>query len=420
MRSIKPGSSKPGSSKPVRHSLPLVAAFGALLAAVAPAQATGTAHTVDGRTLTGSFAVAVDGTAQITGEAGATKIDVDELLSFERADAKPRKVQVEGRVWLRSGLELPAKKLSGRAAADGKPAILIVRLPSGLNIEVPISTVRAIRQGGLQRPQPSLFSEDLESPPANNDLIYVVKNGKAQRSSVEVSSISAKSIDFKLRGEAYEFELSGIAAVVFGANTGFAPDRQPRPRVAVSLTTGERIEGKILSMGEHLRCRIDEGFVLDVPMRNLHRIDVSSDKLVWMSELTPKVEQTPAFDRVWPWHTDRSIAGLGFDLAGTHYDRGLGLVPYTKLTYDLSGRFDMFEAMIGIDDRGGPEAHAIFRVFVDGKQVFESKPMTRGLQPQALRIDLNKAKALVLEVDFGKNYDLGDFCAFADARVVQK
>ncbi|HIE70945.1 MAG TPA: hypothetical protein EYP98_12655, partial [Planctomycetes bacterium] len=68
----------------------------------------------------------------------------------------------------------------------------------------------------------------------------------------------------------------------------------------------------------------------------------------------------------------------------------------------------------------GPEAHAIFRVFVDGKLVFESQPMTRGKKPEDLRVALNKAKSLVIEVDFGKNYDLGDFCAFADARVVQQ
>lgn len=413
-------STTPEPTQRARHSLSLVAALGALLAAVAPAQATGTARTVDGRTLTGTFAVAADGTATVTGEAGETKLEIAEVLSFERAGAKPRKVQVENRVWLRSGTELPAKKLSGRAAADGQPAMLIVRLPSGLNIEVPISTVRAIRQGGLQRPQPNLFPEDLETPPANNDLIYIVSDGKAQRSSVTVTSITQKSIDFQLRGKPYDFESSGIAAVVFGANTGFPPDRQPRPRAVVSLTTGESIEGKILSMGESLRCRLDEGFVIDVPTRYLHRIDVSSDKLVWMSELKPNVEQTPAFDRVWPWHNNRSIAGPGFDLAGTHFERGLGMVPRTKLTYDLSGRFDMFEAMIGIDDRGGPEAHAIFRVHVDGKMVFESKPMTRGQPAHELHIELNKAKALMLEVDFGKNYDLGDFCAFADARVVQK
>ena len=408
------------SATSVIHSLLLVAALAAVPAVVVPAQARGTVQTIDGKTLTGTLAIAEGGSVTVIGEAGEAKLDIAELVSFERADARPRNVQVENRVWLRSGLELPAKKLSGRVAVDGKPAILVVRLPSGLDLEVPVSTVRAIRQGGLQRPQPALFKQDLEEPLANIDLIYVVKNGKAQRSSVEVTGFTAESIDFILRDAEYEFELSGIAGVVFGANTGFAPDRQSRPRVSVSLTTGERIEGKILSLGESLRCRLDEGSVLEVPMRNLHRIDVSSDRLVWLSDLKPKVEQTPAFDRVWPWHNDRSVAGAGFELNGKHFERGLGLVPHTKLTYDLSGRFDMFEAMIGIDDRGGPLAHAIFRVNVDGKLVFESKPMTRGQAPHELRLDLNKAKALLLEVDFGKNYDLGDFCAFADARVVQK
>ena len=40
--------------------------------------------------------------------------------------------------------------------------------------------------------------------------------------------------------------------------------------------------------------------------------------------------------------------------------------------------------------------------------------------PQDLRVALNDATTLTIEVDFGKNYDLGDFCAFADARVVQQ
>jgi hypothetical protein len=188
----------------------------------------------------------------------------------------------------------------------------------------------------------------------------------------------------------------------------------------VSLTTGERLEGRLLGLGERVRCRLDEGCVLDVPVERLHRLDVSSDKLVWLSDLAPKVEQTPAFDRTWPWYNNRSVAGPGFELAGKPYERGLGLVPRTRLTYDLGGRFDVFEALIGIDDRGGPAAHAVFRVHADGEQVFESAPMVRGQAPAALRVALNKAKTLTVEVDFGKNYDLGDFCAFADARVIQK
>jgi len=398
----------------------LLTACGALLTAVAPAQANGTVRTIDGRELTGSLVVGEDGKATIKNDAGETGIELAELVSFAREGAEARNVRTEHRVWLRSGAELPVKKLSGRAGGDGKPSVLIARLPCGAELELPISTVRAVRHGGLMRPQPALFQQDLAEPLANEDLIYVVRDGQAQRSQVTLTAFRDQAIDFLLRGDEYEFELKGLAGVVFGANTGFAPDRQPRPRTVISLTTGERIEGRLLSLGERLRCRLDEGCVLEVPVTRLHKLEVSSDKLVWLADLQPKVKQTPAFDRTWPWHNNRSVAGPGFQLGGQTYERGIGMVPHTSLTYSLDGRFDVFEAMIGIDDRGGPAAHAIFRVHVDGKQVFESKPMLREQKPEALRIALEKAKTLTIEVDFGKNYDLGDFCAFADARVVQK
>ena len=50
-------------------------------------------------------------------------------------------------------------------------------------------------------------------------------------------------------------------------------------------------------------------------------------------------------------------------------------VPRTRLLYDLGGRYDLFEATIGIDERGGPQAHAIFRVYGDGRMLYESPPM---------------------------------------------
>jgi len=398
----------------------MIAAAGCMLAGAASSQAKGTLRSNDGKVLTGSLEVGEDGFARITTETDTVRLEVAELSSFVRTDAEPRKVEVDSRIWLRSGQELPVKKLTGRPATETSPAVVVAQLPSGIKVELPLSMLRAIRQGGLMRPQPTLFADDLKDPPSNDDLIYVVRDGKSRRSAVKVAGLSDTTIDFELRGDEYDFSLKGLAAVVFGANTGFPPDRQPRPRTTVQLTTGERIEGKLLSLSDRIRCRLDEGFVVEIPIRNLHKLEIASDKLVWLSELTPKVVQTPAFDRVWPWHVDRTVAGPGFDLSGRHYDRGIGLVPHAQLTYDLGGRFDIFEATIGIDDRGGPEAHAIFRVLVDGKQAFESEPMMRGMKPKDLRVALNKASSLVIEVDFGKNYDLGDFCAFADARVVQQ
>jgi hypothetical protein len=402
----------------------LVVATSTSVAQVAGPRGTGplgTVETIDGRSLTGRLAVDAAGRATLVADDGqSASFDLGEMMSFEQAGVEARRVETEDRVWLRSGPELPAKKLRGVRATGQSPALLVVQLPSGVEVELPLSTLRAIRHGGLSRPRPNLFPKDLEAPPANNDLIYVIKDGQTTRSAVTVTAWTAERVEFDLRGGSYDFGLDGLAAVVFGDNTGFAPDRQPRPRTVVELTTGESIEGKLLEVGSELRCRIDEGSVVTVPIDRLHRLKVASERLVWLSELIPTVEQTPAFDRIWPCFVDRSTAGPGFVMAGTSYRRGIGMVPKTRLTYALDGRFDVFEATIGIDDRGGPEAHAVFRVFVDAELAFESQPKTRGMPAEAVRVELNGAKSLAIEADFGKNYDLGDFCAFADARVRQQ
>lgn len=394
----------------------------AALAAVTTAQEVmhGAVRTIDGRTLTGAFAVA-GSVATVTTNAGAVRIDVGEMVSFERADAVAALANAPHRVWLRSGLELPAMVLGGAAAANGKPATVHVETPGGLVLDVPLGLVRAIRHAGKERPEPALFATDLQQPPSSEDLIYVLKDGTAQRSSVVLKALTKERIDFVLRGSEYEFPTSGVAAVVFGANTGFPPDRQARPRTSVLLTTGERIEGRLLAAdGSGVAVRLDEGVEVRVAPARLLSLQVASDRLAWLSELKPKIEQTPAFDRVWPCTFDRTPAGPGIMLGGKLFAHGVCMVPRARLTYDLGGRYDVFEATIGIDDRGGPEAHALLRVLVDGAVVFDSGPRTRGLVPQTVRIELHKCKTLALEADFGKNYDLGDHCVFADARVVQQ
>jgi len=399
----------------MRLLLPLWCAASVAVAQT-PAAFDGFVRTIDGRTLEGRLEVAADGTAKV----GAAPVLFADVSSFERTGAIANPVPGLHRVWLRSGQQLPASRLIGRPAAAGKPSLLAVTLPSGLTIELPFSTVRAVRHGGSERPEPALFQADLANAPANDDLIYVQKDGKAQRSAVTVTGFTADTIDFKLRGDDYDFPLVGLAAIVFGKNTGFAPDRQPRPRTTVDLVSGESIEGRVLEVAATVRLRLDEGAVLDVAPEQLLRLRVASDRLAWLSDLVPKVEQTPAFDRVWPWSSDRTVAGPGLVLGKKTFARGVAMVPRTRLTYDLGGAFDVFEATIGIDDRGGPDAHAIFRVLVDGAVAFESQPKTLGTPPEPIRVELQKCRQLAVEVDFGKNYDLGDLCVFADARVVQR
>jgi hypothetical protein len=241
-----------------------------------------------------------------------------------------------------------------------------------------------------------------------------------QRFSVLVTGLKDGKVAFDLREQNYEPPLDDVHALVFGNVTGFAPNPQPGPRATVRLDTGERLCGHLVSLAGDAVLRLDEGADLTVPRARLREITIVSDRMVWLSDLKPTVEQTPAFDRVWPWTIDRSPAGGQIRLGGRVRERGLVVRPRIKLTYDLRGNYDVFAATIGIEDRGGPQANAVFRVYADGRLLHETTGFTCGMTPVDLELPLDKAQHLVIEADFGKNYDLGDLCVFADARVFKR
>jgi hypothetical protein len=155
-------------------------------------------------------------------------------------------------------------------------------------------------------------------------------------------------------------------------------------------------------------------------MTKVRSIDVVSDKLQWLSAIEPsKAEQTAAFDRVRPWTKDRSPEGAGIRLRGKVYARGIVLAPRTKLTFDLGARYDVFECVAGLEERSGPLAHAIFRVYADGKLLWEATQDGASATPHELKLPITGCKELAIEADFGERFDLGDHCAFADARVLK-
>lgn len=376
---------------------------------------------IDGSEIQGSVAIA-DGTVSVTpADAAPASFPLADVLAVEpRAPAAAPTAKAPITVWLRSGSSFPAVAATGTPATEQSPATVTFTLLSGGELTVQLRYIAAMRTRDVE---PRTFAADRKDPDKNLDYLYVVKDKAPQRFSVAIGSIHDGAVHFDLRGKAFDFPLLGedsTAAIVFGKNTGFAPDRQAKPRAAIATTAGERLEGKLLRLGSDLRLLLDEGTEVAVPSRFVQRIDVLSDKLTFLGAMQPKVEQTPAFDRLPEWTVDGSPVGPGILLGGVQHARGIVMMPRTRLVYDLGGRYDVFEATVGIDDRGGPQAHAILRVFVDGKLAFESEAMTRGKQPQKLQIELGKAAALAIEADFGLNYDLGDLCAFADARVVQR
>ncbi len=400
-----------------RSFVALRVGFALALSISASAQATeAVVQTIDGRTLRG--ALSFDGAKwQVGADAlafgDAMTIRVDEG-ALEVAKSAPYSV------WLRSGAIVPCTRIDG-VAADGKPPQLRIDGASGLAIEVPLAAVAALRS---RANDPQTFVADRAAPDDNLDYLYVVKDGSPQRFSVLVDKVADGTLHFDLRGSAYEFAMHGddsVAAVVFGKNTGFAPDRTADMRVQVSLTGGEVLFGSLLAIGDgSLRMQLDEGSEARAAITKVRSIDVVSDKLLWLSAIEPsKAEQTAAFDRVRPWTKDRSPEGAGIRLRSRTYARGIVLAPRTKLTFDLGARYDVFECVAGLEERSGPLAHAIFRVYADGKLLWEATQDGAAAMPHELKLPITGCKELAIEADFGESFDLGDHCAFADVRVLK-
>ncbi|MHC4916771.1 MAG: NPCBM/NEW2 domain-containing protein, partial [Planctomycetota bacterium] len=145
-----------------------------------------------------------------------------------------------------------------------------------------------------------------------------------------------------------------------------------------------------------------------------------------LGELKPRDVKQNAFIQglpfVWQWRRDSDVFGKPLSLGGEKFARGLGVAAFTRLSYDIGGRYRKFKAEIGILDSVASGGKTTFRVLVDGKEVFSNakKPLTRGAKPRAINADVTGGKLLELVVDFGPDSsDLGDIGGWGEARLIK-
>jgi hypothetical protein len=338
------------------------------------------------------------------------------LRSIRLGGSGRASLRAKGLVTLRTGLTL----LGTIESCDGGWVTLRSPLLTA-PVSFPLRYVQAVRfvkpagkDGG--------FAGYAKTPKEDNDLIYIQTAKKILQRTVTIDRFANGKVYFEARGEERELKVSRLYGVVMSVGSGAAPDPQPRPRVDVMLRIGQVVPGKLVKMdGEQCVVRLDEKIDLHLIRDTISSIQVLSDRLVYLTDLAPaKVQQTPAFSRRWQWQKNTSPSGPGIWLGGKQYRHGLVMIPLTRLTYATRGQYDFLEATIGIEDRSTGPAHAIFRVLDGDKLLYESKPLTQQSEPVDLKIKIQDVDRLTIEVDFGKNYDFGDHCVFAEARLIKQ
>ena len=116
---------------------------------------------------------------------------------------------------------------------------------------------------------------------------------------------------------------------------------------------------------------------------------------------------------------DRSFSGKPMAIGGRGFQRGVGTRATSSLWVELDGQADRFVAFVGVDDAAGnPTAAVAFAIFGDGKKLWESTVMKRGLSAKAVDLSLKGVRSLLLMVDHAGESYAYDHADWADARFI--
>ncbi|MBI4580206.1 MAG: NPCBM/NEW2 domain-containing protein [Planctomycetes bacterium] len=316
------------------------------------------------------------------------------------------------RIYLADGSQFDARITGG----DGDSVELQSSLLAGLKLR--LSSLAGVWFSGQDVPAAvEAFTQALAHRDLAHDTLFIVQDGKVSLLRGVLEALDERGGSFRWRDRGVPIDRSRAFGVVL-ATGGGAP---PVPQMRCTLTDGSVWAGTIAGgTAGSIRIELTSGPMLNVRPEDVTDIMFRNDRVVFLSDLDPaQYEFTPWATTRWPYHKDRSAANQPLRIDGQAFDRGIGMHASAVLTYSLGEPFKQFAAVIGIDDAVGPRGNVVFRVLADGREVFNSGPVTGRDAARPILVGLNGAQTLQLVVDDGDGVDVGDRADWGAARLIR-
>jgi alpha-galactosidase len=131
-------------------------------------------------------------------------------------------------------------------------------------------------------------------------------------------------------------------------------------------------------------------------------------KVLWLSDLDLS-KMTVGWDSA---IADQSIVSNPLTIAGHKYEKGVGSHANSIMYIDLHGQASRFKAQVGLDDETQGKGSICFRVYGDGRKLFDSGVVRGNELARQIDIDLKGIETLILLItDAGDNihHDHGDW-----------
>ncbi len=385
------------------HAIPFV--LGLLF--VASYAAADSVVLLDGRTVAGPITRIANGAVRC----GDQTIELQQTRRLIFDDKPHTPPHAARRVYLTDDSLL---RVSAVRVGDGR---CVIGWAYGEQSAWPLDEVRAVLLTPLtgDRPEPA-FTEAIDQPRPDGDRLLVKTDDRLTTVEGALESLGPDQATFIWRDQARTVDRAKVYGLIL-AGPAAAPDRVGW--CLAHLADGSRLWGRSPALaGKTLRITRGER-TLCLPAGAVRRLDMRSDRMVFLSDLEPVSIEDEALFTFNGVGRDVSVLGRPLTLGEKIYEKGLGVHAPCRIAYALDGRFDTFAAVIGIDAETHGRGDCVFKVQLDGRTAFERR-MRGDDPPQPLRVPLGKAKRLELVVEYGEDLDLSDHADWADARLVRE
>jgi uncharacterized GH25 family protein len=286
----------------------------------------------------------------------------------------------------------------------------------GVTVDIPIDQARQLWLGTSDQVKKA---QALNEKPGVEDIAFVAKDDQVIAVRGVSLGVEGESLKFRFNDEERKIAVNRLIGLTFGRSEDAPVDRGFRQ--AFQFANDDVITGNWTGLTKDTAvATMIWGDEVKLPVKQIAKIRAANGRVVYLSDLKPtQVEQVPYFDRMLGFRVDKSLNGKPLQLSEGPVAKGIAVHSRTVLHYDLGGQFDEFRCKLGFQQPEGKLGQADIRVLGDGKAIFE-KADAKGDQPSSdVNVKVNGVKELVLEVDFGKNQDVGDRVVWGNARLLR-
>lgn len=250
----------------------------------------------------------------------------------------------------------------------------------------------------------------------------VVKLGNGDVVRGIIASLGDGAIKVQSQGNEVVVPLESVSSVLLATtNAAAGPGAPVAGRAFRARLTDDSVitASNIQSQADKLLLTTTDGAARSVPQSAVVGIEQLNGPVSWLSSRTPSEQiQTPLLETARPAKMDRTVTGRVIRGGEQTYSRGIGVAPYSKITWPLDGTYKAFRTQYAIDGSGAYADIAV-RILLDGTVVHDKKDVTAGELSPVVVVPLGSAKSLALEVDFGANLNVQDRLNWIEAALVK-